>query len=134
MGWGFGSSGSWGPATCSSCRSQSQQSLHAPHFSQRWFAHDAIQCGPCQHTDGIEADIAPKLKPYIPPYIVAYRCVESRLNKCAAQQQYALGPTTVGLTDDEPTKLVMRYDARRNDFARWLYHTAYRPARLYAVP
>jgi hypothetical protein len=42
MGCGFGSSGSWGPASCSSCRSQSQQSLHAPHFSQRWFAQVSL--------------------------------------------------------------------------------------------
>ena len=44
MGWGLGSSGSWGPSWSLTSRwiSQSQQSLQALHFSQRWLAHVSL--------------------------------------------------------------------------------------------
>ena len=44
MGWGLGSSGSWGPMSTwrSKWISQSQQSLQAPHFSQRWLAQVSL--------------------------------------------------------------------------------------------
>src|ERR1700683_1047960 len=89
-----------------------------------WILADSRQGSARQRTDGVEAEVTPKLEPYFRANIAQDWRLHSALDKAACNLGHALAGRAVGLANRKSIALDMSDHARGNQFRGRIHHAA----------